>query len=108
MAEVSQMTNCDFCNAPSPARTYRTADSSTVRVRAFVESGPLLQEHQYAPEWEACDSCGELIDAGDWDSLTMRVMHSLATLGVPECEAIKEWLQLTYGELKAAGMVRVR
>ena len=108
MAEVPQMTNCDFCNDPCPTRAYRTADSSTVRVRAFVESGPQLQEHHFTPEWEACDSCGKLIDAGDWDGLTTRVMHSLAPLGVPESEAIKEWLQLTYGELKAAGMVRVR
>jgi hypothetical protein len=35
-------------------------------------------------------------------------MHSLAALRVPASEAIKEWLQSTYGELKAAGMVRVR
>jgi hypothetical protein len=35
-------------------------------------------------------------------------MHSLAALGVPASEVIKEWLQSTYGELKAAGMVRVR
>ena len=108
MADDSQMTNCDFCNAPYPARTYRTADSSTVRMRAFMESGPVLQEHHFTPEWEACDPCGKLIDADDWDALATRVMHSLAALGVPASEAIKEWLQSTYGELKAAGMVRVR
>ena len=87
---------------------YRTADSSTVRMRTFMESGPLLQEHHFTPEWEACEPCGKLIDAGDWDGLATRVMHSLAALGVPASEAIKEWLQSTYGELKAAGMVRVR
>ena len=108
MADDSQMTNCDFCNAPYPARTYRTADSSTVRMRAFMESGPVLQEHHFTPEWEACNPCGKLIDAGDWDGLATRVMHSLAALGVPASEAIKEWLQATYGELQAAGMVRVR
>jgi hypothetical protein len=108
MADTLQIMNCDFCNAPCPARTYRTADSSTVRMRAFMESGPVLQEHHFTPVWEACDSCGEFIDAGDWDGLTTRVMHSLAALGVPESKAIKEWLQLTYGELKAAGMMRVR
>jgi hypothetical protein len=102
------MTNCDFCNAPDPARTYRTANSSIVRVRAFMESGPLLQEQRFTPEWEACDSCGDLIDAGDWDGLTTRVMRSLAALGVPASQAVKDWLQSTYGELKAAGMVRVR
>jgi hypothetical protein len=108
MADTSHITVCDFCNAPCPARTYRTADSSAVRARAFVESGPLLQEHRFTPEWEACESWGELIEAGDWDGLTARVMQSLAALGVPASEAIKEWLQSTYGELKAAGMVRVR
>jgi hypothetical protein len=108
MAEPFQMMNCDFCNAPCPARTYRTADSSTVRVRAFAESGPVLQEHHFTPEWEACDACSNLIDAGDWDGLTTRVMQSLGALGVPESEAIKEWLQVTYHELKTAGMVRVR
>jgi hypothetical protein len=74
-------------------------------MRAFVESGPLLQEHHFTPEWEAC---GKLIDAGDWDGLATRVMHSLAALGVFASEAVEEWLQSTYGELKAAGMVRVR
>ena len=108
MADASQMTTCDFCNAPDPARTYRTADGSAVRVRAFVESGPMLQEHRFTPEWEACEGCGNLIDAGDWDALVARVMQSLADLGVPASEAVKEWLQSTYGELKAAGMVRVR
>jgi hypothetical protein len=49
MADSSQIMNCDFYNAPCPARTYRTADSSTVRVRAFVESGPLLQEQHFTP-----------------------------------------------------------
>jgi hypothetical protein len=78
MTDVNQIMNCDFCNAPWPARTYRTADSSTVRVRAVMEIGPLLQEHRFTPEWEACDSCGELIDNGDWDGLTTRVMQSLA------------------------------
>jgi hypothetical protein len=102
------MTNCDFCNAPCPARTYRTADGSTVRVRAFMESGPLLQEHQFTPEWEACGRCGNLIDAGDWEGLVARVMQSLADLGVPASEPVKEWLQSTYGELRAAGMKRVR
>jgi hypothetical protein len=108
MADSSQMTNCDFCNAPRPARTYRTADSSTVRMRAFVESGPLLQEQHFTPEWEACEHCGELIDAGDWDGLATRVLHSMAALGVPASDAVKDWLKSTYGELKAAGMVRVR
>jgi|GEM_PF-961086 len=108
MADVSQMMNCDFCNAPCPARTYRTADNSTVRVRAFMESGPLLQEHRFTPEWGTCDPCGNLIDAGDWDGLATRVMQSLADLGVPASEAVEEWLQSTYGELKAAGMVRVQ
>ena len=100
--------NCDFCNAPCPTRTYRTADRSTVRVRAFMESGPLLQEHHFTPEWVACDSCGELIDAGDWDGLTTRVMDRLAALGVPASEAVEDWLRSTCGELKTARMVRVR
>ena len=108
MADPSQMANCDFCNAPCPARTYRTADSSTVRVRAYMESGLVFQEHRFTPEWEACEDCGKLIDAGDWDGLATRVMHSLANLGVPACEAVEEWLQSTYGELKVAGMVRIR
>ena len=108
MADVNQITNCDFCNDLCPTRTYRTADRSTVRVRAFVESGPQFQEHHFTPEWEACDSCGNIIDAGDWDGLAMRVMRSLDALGVPTTEAIKEWLHSTYGELKAAGMMRVR
>ena len=108
MADPSLMTNCDFCNGPCPQRTYRTADGSAVRVRAFVESGPMLQEHRFTPEWEACEGCGNLIDAGDWDGLATRVAHSLAALGVPASEAVKEWLQSTYGELKAAGMARVR
>jgi len=89
MADASQMMNCDFCNAPCPARTYRTADRSTVRVRAFVESGPLLQEQRFNPEREACERCGKLIDAGDWDGLATQVMRSLAALGVPASEAIK-------------------
>jgi hypothetical protein len=108
MADLSQMLNCDFCNAPGPSRTYRTRDSSTVRVRAFMESGPLLQEQHFTPEWGACVSCGDLIDAGDWDGLTRRVLHSLAAMGVPASEPVKDWVQSTYGELKAAGMVRVR
>lgn len=108
MRDDFQMTNCDFFNATCPTRTYRTADSSTVRMRAFMESGPLLQEHHFTLQWAACEHCGELIDVGDWDGLARRVMHSLGALGVPACEAVKEWVQSTYGELKAAGMVRVR
>jgi hypothetical protein len=87
---------------------YRTADSSTVRMRAFVESGPLLQEHRSTPEWEACEHCGKLIDAGDWTGLATGVMRSLTALGMPASKDVKDWLQSTYGELKAAGMVRVR
>ena len=108
MADASQMTNCDFCNAPWPARTYRTTDGSTVRLRTFMESGPLLHEQHFTPDWEVCEPCGTLIDAGDWDGLTTRVMDTLAALGVPASEAVTEGLRLTYGELKSAGMVRVR
>jgi hypothetical protein len=43
-----------------------------------MESGPLLQEHRFTPEWKACVPCGKLIEADDWDGLATRVTHSLA------------------------------
>ncbi len=108
MTEVSQMTRCEFCSAPCPARTYRTADGGTMQVRRYLESGPLLLEHNFTPEREACEPCGKLIDAGDWDGLATRAVQCLTARGIPVREVVKECLQSTYVELKAVGMVRVR
>ena len=69
---------------------------------------PPLQEHHFTPEWEACEPRGKLVEADNWDGLATRVLRSLAVLGVPASKAVKDWLQSTYGELRAAGMVSVR
>ena len=58
---------------------YWQADGGTVQVRAYRESGPVLLEKNFTPEWKACDSCGELIDAGDFDGLTTRAVQCMAT-----------------------------
>jgi hypothetical protein len=58
-------------------------------MRAFMESGPPVQEHRFAPGREACGRCGKLIDAGDRDGLSTRVMQCLVALGAPASEAFR-------------------
>jgi hypothetical protein len=103
------MNKCDFCSIPFPQRTYHTADNSVVRMQAFVESGRKIgPDQQFTPDWEACNECGDLIDAGNWKGLQERAMRWMKNWGVPADDTTKTFISSLYGELEKAGLVRTR
>ena len=79
-----------------------------MQVRAYRESGPVLLEQDFSPEWNACDSCGGLIDTGDFDRLTLQALQRLPATVADKRNTLEVLLLSVSNGLRESGMIRIR
>lgn len=85
---------CDFCSAPNPPWGYLSAD--------FAMGG--IEAWRAGEGWSACDACADLIDAGDWDGLTERTLHSFGRKFGGDTDAIRPMIAALHSQFRDAKM----
>ena len=77
---------CDFCCSRSIFKVYECGNFDCWGRPAFVSAG--------TGSWACCETCSELVDGNQWNSLTQRALDGfLATHEVPRQEIPTLWAQ---------------
>jgi hypothetical protein len=88
---------CDFCATPKPTRKYLCAP--------FVMMTLLGVEHFSDNAWAACETCGEMVDADQWEDLAQRsvdTMPDLPRLLLSEKQEYLEMLRVVHQKFREA------